>query len=400
MSQTVTRALRLLAELGEGERSLDQLAELIGVHKTTVLRLLQTLEEERFVHRDAAYRYHLGAGLFALSSLALEQRGIRRIAAPHLAELNAATGHTVHLAAYEGGEVVYIDKYDSRHPVRMYSRIGLRAGLHCTAVAKVLLADLPPAGRRRVAGAIEYTPHTANTLAGPRELLAELETVAARGWAQDRAEHESFINCVAAPVRDAGGRVAAAVSISVPDVVLPYEQVLELVPRLLACARAASADAGAPPHDHPSAPPATAGHRGGTMSEKTEIRTDGAPAPAWLFSQGVRRGPILQVSGQGPQDPATGAYLYPGDVKAQTRRTLENVRAIVEAGGGTVADVVMFRVYLTERAHFPAMNEAYAEFLAQHLAPEEVKPCRTTVFVGLPQESMLVEIDAQAVVTG
>jgi DNA-binding IclR family transcriptional regulator len=246
MSQTVTRALRLLAELGEGERSLDQLAELLGVHKTTVLRLLQSLEEERFVHRDAAFRYHLGAGLFALAGLALEQRGIRRIASPHLAELNAATGQTVHLAAYEGGEVVYIDKYDSRQPVRMYSRIGLRAALHSAAVAKVLLADLPPAERRRVAAGIEYTPYTARTLTGPKALLAELEQVAAQGWAHDHAEHESFINCVAAPVRDATGRVVAAVSISVPDVVLPYEQVLELLPRLLATARAVSADAGAP----------------------------------------------------------------------------------------------------------------------------------------------------------
>ncbi|MFD9128179.1 IclR family transcriptional regulator [Kitasatospora sp. NPDC059571] len=245
MSQTVTRALRLLAELGAGERTLDQLAEVAGVHKTTVLRLLQTLEEERFVYRDSAFRYHLGSGLFALSGLALEQRGIRRTAAPHLAELNAATGQTVHLAAYEGGEVVYIDKYDSRHPVRMYSRIGLSAALHATAVAKVLLADLPAAERRRVAAGIDYTPYTARTLTGPKALLAELDAVAAQGWAQDRAEHEPFINCVAAPVRDATGRVAAAVSISVPDVVLPYEQVLELLPRLLATARAVSAEAGA-----------------------------------------------------------------------------------------------------------------------------------------------------------
>ncbi|GLW56079.1 IclR family transcriptional regulator [Kitasatospora phosalacinea] len=246
MSQTVTRALRLLAELGEGERSLDQLAELIGVHKTTVLRLLQSLEEERFVHRDAQYRYHLGAGLFALSSLALEQRGIRRTAAPHLAELNAATGQTVHLAAYEGGEVVYIDKYDSRHPVRMYSRIGLRAALHNTAVAKVLLADLSPVERRRVVDGVEFTVHTPNTITSPQALLAELDQVAVQGWAQDHAEHEAFINCVAAPIRDVSGRVVAAASISVPDVVLPYEQVLELLPQLLACTRAISADAGLP----------------------------------------------------------------------------------------------------------------------------------------------------------
>ena len=150
MSQTVTRALRLLTELGEGERSLDQLAEVIGVHKTTVLRLLQSLEADRFVYRDADYRYHLGAGLFALSSLAMEQRGIRPTAAPHLAALNAATGQTVHLAAYEGGEVVYIDKYDSRHKVRMYSRIGLKAGLHNTAVAQG--AARRPAGGGAAAG--------------------------------------------------------------------------------------------------------------------------------------------------------------------------------------------------------------------------------------------------------
>ncbi|GAB2694706.1 RidA family protein [Kitasatospora kifunensis] len=133
------------------------------------------------------------------------------------------------------------------------------------------------------------------------------------------------------------------------------------------------------------------------MSEKIEIRTDGAPAPAWVFSQGVRKGPILQVSGQGPQDPATGAYLHEGDVRAQTRRTLENIKAILAAGGAGVADVVMFRVYLTERALFAPMNEAYAAFIEENLPPGAVKPCRTTVFVELPHEVMLVEIDAQAV---
>jgi 2-iminobutanoate/2-iminopropanoate deaminase len=130
---------------------------------------------------------------------------------------------------------------------------------------------------------------------------------------------------------------------------------------------------------------------------KTEIRTSGAPAPAWVFSQGVRKGPVLQVSGQGPQDPATGEYLHPGDVKAQTLRTLENVRAVLEAGGAGVSDVLMFRVYLTERAHFPLMNEVYAQFIEQHVR-DGVKPCRTTVFVALPHEAMLVEIDAMAVV--
>lgn len=130
---------------------------------------------------------------------------------------------------------------------------------------------------------------------------------------------------------------------------------------------------------------------------KTPLSTDGAPAPAHTFHQGVRKGPFVQVSGQGPQDPATGAYLFPGDVAAQTTRTLENVRAIVEASGGTFDDVVMLRVYLTKREDFPVMNEAYGAFVAEH-SPGGVLPSRTTVFVGLPREEMLVEIDAFAVV--
>lgn len=133
------------------------------------------------------------------------------------------------------------------------------------------------------------------------------------------------------------------------------------------------------------------------MTDKTRVSTADAPAPAHVFSQGVRKGPIVQVSGQGPVDPVTSEYLHPGDVKAQTIRTLENVRAIVEASGATFDDVVMLRVYLTKREDFPLMNEAYGEFVAAH-TPSGVLPSRTTVFTGLPREEMLVEIDALAVV--
>ncbi|MDZ7931102.1 RidA family protein [Rhodococcus sp. NPDC076796] len=132
------------------------------------------------------------------------------------------------------------------------------------------------------------------------------------------------------------------------------------------------------------------------MSEKVEIRTTGAPAPAHTFSQGVRKGSFVQVSGQGPVDPATSEYLYPGDVAAQTTRTLENVKAIVEASGATFDDVVMLRVYLTKREDFSTMNDAYGQFVSAHTSGD-VLPSRTTVFTGLPREEMLVEIDAVAI---
>ena len=132
------------------------------------------------------------------------------------------------------------------------------------------------------------------------------------------------------------------------------------------------------------------------MTDRIAVTTPDAPAPAHTFSQGVKRGPFLQVSGQGPVDPATGEYLYPGDVKAQTERTLRNVEAILAAGGAGFDDVMMLRVYLTTRDDFAAMNEAYGEFLSSRV-PSGVLPARTTVFTGLPRAEMLVEIDALAV---
>ncbi|MEJ3654430.1 Rid family hydrolase [Actinomycetes bacterium KLBMP 9759] len=132
-------------------------------------------------------------------------------------------------------------------------------------------------------------------------------------------------------------------------------------------------------------------------SGKTVVSTTAAPAPAHTYSQGLRKGGLLQVSGQGPMDPATNTYIGEGDVREQTLRTLENVRAIIEAGGATLEDVIMMRVYLTTRADFPAMNEVYAAYMAEHVPSGEL-PCRTTVFVDLPHEVMLVEIDALAAV--
>jgi reactive intermediate/imine deaminase len=129
---------------------------------------------------------------------------------------------------------------------------------------------------------------------------------------------------------------------------------------------------------------------------KTRVTTDGAPAPAHTFSQGVRKGPIVQVSGQGPVDPTSNAYEFAGDVAAQTTRTLQNVLAIVEASGASFDDIVMLRVYLTKREDFAAMNDAYGAFVTAN-TPSGVLPSRTTVFTGLPREEMLVEIDALAV---
>ena len=244
MSQSLDRALTLLAGLAEGPKTLDDLATAIDVHKSTVLRLLRTLESHRFVQREGVRYYRLGTALFDLANRSLEDRDVRRSAEPALRELNALTGHTVHLASYEGGEIVYIDKFESRHQVRMYSRVGKRAPLHCTAVAKILVGAMPGPRRREIAASIEYTKLTENTITTPEAYLAELARVTERGYAIDNSEHEDFIHCIAAPVRGPRGEVLAAMSLSVPQVLLDLDGLLGLVPHVLRAAEKASAECG------------------------------------------------------------------------------------------------------------------------------------------------------------
>ena len=259
MSQTVDRALSILPLLAEGPAGLEQVATRLDVHKSTALRLLRTLHEHGLVYRQQDQRYRLGARLFALAQQAVEALDIRGIAHPHLAALNERTGHTVHLAVYEQGEVVYIDKVESRYPVRMYSRIGRPVAITVAAVAKLLLADLPEPERRAVAEGLDYPRYTARSTPDAAAFLAELARVRERGWAEDLGGHEESINCVGAPVRGPDGRVCAAMSVSAPNVVVGADDLLRLRPLILRTAEAVSRElAGAAPAEH-AAPGTPAG---------------------------------------------------------------------------------------------------------------------------------------------
>jgi reactive intermediate/imine deaminase len=130
------------------------------------------------------------------------------------------------------------------------------------------------------------------------------------------------------------------------------------------------------------------------MTMKHRVETALAPAPLPQFSQGVRKGPLLQTAGQVGTDPATGAYAE--GIAAQTAQVLQNLNAVLEAGGAAFDDVVILRVYLADGADFAAMNEAYDAFVPAH-TPSGVLPARTTVVTGFANPQILVEIDALAV---
>jgi DNA-binding IclR family transcriptional regulator len=262
MSQTVDRALTILVSLAEGPASLEDAARRVGVHKSTALRLLRTLEQHGLVHRQPDFRYRLGGRLFALAQTALDALDIRMVAAPHLAALNERCGHAVHLAAFDtgSGEIRYVDKLESHYPERLPTRIGRPAPPTATAVGKVLMADrmaeLTVAARQSLAERLEYPAYTARSLRTAEEYLSELDRVRARGWAADRAEYEEAAHCVAAAVRGTDGRAIAACSVSAPAVAASMAELRALLPELLRTTEAVSAEYGA------TAPPGIAPRRG------------------------------------------------------------------------------------------------------------------------------------------
>ena len=121
---------------------------------------------------------------------------------------------------------------------------------------------------------------------------------------------------------------------------------------------------------------------------KEKIKTTEAPAPKWPYSQGIAADGFIFVSGQGPADPKTGEMKL-GDIKDETRQTLENVKAILKAAGATMDDVVKVHVYLNNINDFAAMNDVYRKYFGESL------PARTTVGVSLAA-GMKVEIDVIA----
>jgi DNA-binding IclR family transcriptional regulator len=244
MSGSVERALHILLELASGPATISELGRRLDVHRTTSLRLLRTMEDERFVSRTGDGRFQLGPRMRMLAHIALESLDVRAAASQHLKALGERCGQTVHLAGLEDNCVIYVDKVEAQHAIRMYSRIGAVAPPHATGVGKAILAHLPREERDKLVGPGPFRRCTANTRVTREELDLDLKQVAEQGWALDDFEHEEFIHCIAAPVRDASGHVRAAVSVSVPRMVLDREALLALVPEVTATADVVSEELG------------------------------------------------------------------------------------------------------------------------------------------------------------
>lgn len=199
------------------EWGVREIAMALSIPKSNAHSLLSTLAATGLLKRTPRGRYRLGWRLLRLSRVLMESTDVRREARWWMAELMTQLGETVHLAALEGGRVVYIDKLVGTRAVRVdVTNVGIELPAHCSGVGKVLLADEPWASVVDIVNTHGLHPYTPNTITTLDELQSELERVRKRGYAYDIEEVVEELCCIAAPVRDLTGRVVAAMSISVP----------------------------------------------------------------------------------------------------------------------------------------------------------------------------------------
>lgn len=244
--KSVDRAMRVLATLARLETaSLSRLAAETGEPAASVYRVLVTLRTHGVVEADDADQsWRVGAGAFLIGSSFLRRSSLVEQARPVMRSLMERSGETANLGVRDGDNVLFVSQVETNAPIRAFFPPGTRAHLHASGIGKVLLAAMPRA-RLEAALAGPLAGFTGHTIIDPVLLKADLERIAACGWALDDEESAEGMRCIAAPVRDLHCEVAAGLSISGPTVRFAAGRVEALAAMVLEAAADLSSRMGA-----------------------------------------------------------------------------------------------------------------------------------------------------------
>jgi IclR family KDG regulon transcriptional repressor len=211
----VMAVLDLLA--ANGSMSFREIVDGLGLPKSSGHALLLTMHDRKYIALDPETKeYRLGNRIWELAQSNHGIEDLRTLMKPLMDRLVGRTEETVQLAVLDGVDAVYLGLSESPHPVKLTSKPGARLPAHTSAIGKSLLASLDPEEVERRLGTKPLEKLTEHTKADPAELIAELERVRERGYSVDDEEFAIGLRCMAMPVRDATGRVVAAMSVSVP----------------------------------------------------------------------------------------------------------------------------------------------------------------------------------------
>ena len=243
---SVAMAVRLLKSFSEGEAEIGvtTLSRRLGVAKSTVYRLASTLVSEGLLEQNPeTERYRLGMALFGLGALVRQRMNVATDARPFLFHLREATGETVHLAILEGAEIVFVLNLESNQAIRMRADLGARKPAFCTAEGRAMLAFQPQEVVDEVL-AQGFVPRTPKTIINERAIRKAIEEARVKGFAVEDEQSELGMRSVAAPIRNANGRVIAAIGLAGPMQRISDEALASFAPLVADAARTISARLG------------------------------------------------------------------------------------------------------------------------------------------------------------
>ena len=230
--QVIERMISLLDALAEHPDpvSLKELSKATGLHPSTAHRILNDMVLKRFVDRSEPGAYRLGMRLLELGNIVKSRLNVREAALDFMRGLHRKTHQTINLSVRQSDEIVYIDRaFSERSGMQVVRAIGGRAPLHLTSTGKLFLSVDDPKAVRAYAIRTGLAGHNKNSITDLAKLERDLSLVRARGYARDNEELELGVRCMAAGIRDDGGRLIAGLSISAPADRLQEEWLEDLV---------------------------------------------------------------------------------------------------------------------------------------------------------------------------
>lgn len=229
---SVVRALRILEtfSLQKSTYTNAELSRKLDLNKSSVTRLLYSLEKARFVKRDKkSGEYQLTHKIYQVGRVYIKQVDFHTVSMPILKELSAKCGEACHLGFLDEMKVLYLDWVESTRPVSLASITGKKLPAFCTGIGKIFLAHMDEKTLASYFRQIELTRYTANTITNPEILKKQLRQVRSQGYALDNAEFEPDVISVSASIRDEAGDVVAGISVAGPVFRMTNEVLQELI---------------------------------------------------------------------------------------------------------------------------------------------------------------------------
>lgn len=244
MDKAVVKAFNLLEILAKNNNpmGITELANTADLGKSNVHRLLQTLMTLGYVRKHNESLYSASLKVWELGSQIIASVNIRDVARPYMQMLAEATGETVHLSEFYDNQVLYIDKIESREPVRAYTQLGGRAPSYCTATGKVMLAYRDD--ETILAVMRDAIAHTSKTIVEPEAFLAHASTIRQQRYALNRGEWRKDVIGISAPISCSIGCVGSAIGLSAPAGRVSEKQLKAMAPQLIKYAERISAGLG------------------------------------------------------------------------------------------------------------------------------------------------------------